>query len=159
MFFFLALAIGATVLGGCGGGGSGNYKSSDFTASANADPFAGPSPLAVRFTSSAKLPVGKVRYYWRFDDGTSSNAQNPAHTFPHPGYYIITLDIFDQSGNRARQSLMLGAWGAREWATSQRVPLTKARAIHAQKEQQARTKKRERKLGEQLRKEIAGAVE
>jgi hypothetical protein len=113
----------------------------------------------VRFTSSPKSPVGDVRYHWRFDDGTSSNAQNPAHSFPRPGYYTVTLDIFDQSGNRARQSLLLGVWGAREWAVSQRVPLTKKRAIAAQKEQRARTKKRQQKLDEQLRKEVAGALE
>jgi hypothetical protein len=153
----LVLWLGAAAFAGCGGGG--NKKGGDFTANVNADPFAGPAPLAVRFTSSPKHPGGEVRYHWRFDDGTSSNAQNPAHSFPRPGYYTVTLDIFDQSGNRARQSLLLGVWGAREWAVSQRVPLTKKRAIHAQKEQRARTQKRQQKLSEQLRKEVAGALE
>ena len=62
---------------------------------------------------SSKNGDGDVLYRWRFDDGTSSNAQNPAHSFPRPGYYTVILDAFDQSGNRARQSSWtptIGCW-------------------------------------------------
>jgi len=71
----------------------------------------------------------------------------------------LILDAFDQSGNRARQSLLLGVWGAHEWAVSQRVPLTRKRALHAQREQRARTTKRLNALDKRLRQELAGALE
>jgi hypothetical protein len=163
-FLLLALAIGgvvlaAAMLGGCGGGG-GDKKGGMLSASANADPFAGPAPLAVRLTASAKNAFGKVRYHWRFDDGTpASNVQNPAHTFPRPGYYLVIVDVYDQSGNNTRQALLLGVWGKREWAESQRVRLTRKRAIRAQKRQQKRTEKRRLALNKQLRKELAGALQ
>jgi PKD domain-containing protein len=156
----VALAIGAAAIGGCGGGDSGGgSKGGSLSTNVNADPFAGPAPLAVRFSASAKNPDGKVLYHWRFDDGTSSNSQNPAHTFPRPGYYSVILDAFDQSGDRSRQSLLLGVWGARQWAESQRVPLTKKRAVNAQKGQQKRTDKRRRQLAEQLHKDLSGALQ
>ena len=158
-FVLLALVIGLTAFAGCGGSDKGGGGSGDLGVNVNADPFAGPAPLAVRFTSSAKSPDGDVRYHWRFDDGTSSNAQNPAHSFSRPGYYTVILDAFDQSGNRSRQSLLLGVWGAHEWAVSQRVPLTRKRALHAQREQRARTTKRLNALDKRLRQELAGALE
>jgi hypothetical protein len=153
-----ALVIGVTALAGCGGSDKGG-SSGQLGVNVNADPFAGPAPLAVRFTSSAKSPAGNVRYHWRFDDGTSSNSQNPAHSFPRPGYYTVILDAFDQTGERAQQSLLLGGWGAHEWAVSQRVPLTKKRAIAAQREQRARTTMRLDALAKRLRQELAGALE
>jgi hypothetical protein len=158
----LTLAIGgvvlaAAMLGGCGGGG--DKKGGMLGANANADPFAGPAPLAVRFAASAKNAFGKARYHWRFDDGTTSNTQNPAHTFPRPGYYLVIVDVYDQSGNNTRQALLLGVWGAREWAESQRVRLTRKRAIRAQKRQQKRTDKRRAALNKQLRKDLAGALQ
>ena len=55
-----------------GGGGA------DFKVKANADHFAGPTPLAVKFSAPAKGAKGDVLYRWRFDDGTSSTEQNPA---------------------------------------------------------------------------------
>jgi PKD domain-containing protein len=152
-----AVVVGATALGGCGGNGKDN--GGRLSATANADPFAGPAPLAVRFTAAAKNAFGKARYHWRFDDGTASNSQNPAHSFPRPGYYLVIVDVFDQSGNNTRQSLLLGVWGAREWAESQRVRLTRKRAIRAQKRQQKRTAKRREALNKQLRKDLAGALQ
>ena len=32
-------------------------------------------------------------FAWNFGDGTSSNVQNPSHTFPAPGTYTVTLDV------------------------------------------------------------------
>jgi hypothetical protein len=152
------LCIAAVALSSCGGGGGGG-KGGSLTATANADPFAGPAPLAVRFTASAKNPKGKVIYHWRFDDGTSSGAQNPAHTFPRPGYYTVQMDIFDQDGRNARQNLLLGVWGAQEWAVSQKVPLTRKRALSAQAKQRKRTTKRTLELGKRLHQELAGALQ
>lgn len=146
----LALALFA---GGCGGGND-NKSSGTLEAKADADRFAGPVPLSSKFSATAKNAHGKVQYRWRFDDGTQSEEQNPSHTFPRPGYYTVILDVRDESGNNARQSLLLGAWPARQWAVAQTKPLTRQGAIHTQKVQQARTDKRHRDLIVQLRKKI-----
>ena len=66
-FVLLALVIGLTAFAGCGGSDKGGGGSGDLGVNVNADPFAGPAPLAVRFTSSAKNPSGNVRYHWRFE--------------------------------------------------------------------------------------------
>jgi gliding motility-associated-like protein len=34
-------------------------------------------------------------FEWRFPDGSTSNAQNPSHTFPGPGTYRVTLNIWN----------------------------------------------------------------
>jgi len=124
---------------GAGCGGSDKKGGGDFSASANADHFAGPTPLSVRFTASTKNADGAVHYRWRFDDGTQSEEQNPTHSFPRAGYYTVIMDARDQSGSTARQSLLLGAWPPRQWSTAQRTPLTKKGALAAQRVQQKRT--------------------
>ena len=35
---------------------------------------------------------------WEFGDGTTSSEQNPIHTFPEEGTYIVTFSIWDSSG-------------------------------------------------------------
>jgi len=38
--------------------------------------------------------IGNIAYWnWSFGDGTTSNAQNPVHTYATPGYYLVTLSI------------------------------------------------------------------
>jgi len=36
---------------------------------------------------------------WEFGDGTTSSEQNPLHTFPEEGIYIVTLSIWDSAGS------------------------------------------------------------
>ncbi len=36
---------------------------------------------------------GHTSYSWDFGDGTTSSAPNPQHTFPHTGYFKVTLTI------------------------------------------------------------------
>jgi hypothetical protein len=146
----LALAlIGA----GCGGGDD-KKGSGQLEAKADVDRFAGPVPLSGKFSGSAKNAEGKVYYRWRFDDGTQSEEQNPSHTFPRPGYYTVILDVRDESGTNARQSLLLGAWPAKQWAEAQTKPLTKKGAVRTQRIQQARTDKRHAETLAQLRKKV-----
>ncbi|MCB0765028.1 MAG: gliding motility-associated C-terminal domain-containing protein [Flavobacteriales bacterium] len=45
-------------------------------------------PNNVQFTN---LSSGAASYLWDFGDGTSSTAASPAHAFPGPGSYLITL--------------------------------------------------------------------
>ena len=128
-----------------GGGGT-------FNITGNADHFAGPTPLVARFSADAKNAKGDVAYRWRFDDGTTSEEQNPTHSFPRAGYYTVILDARDEEGNNDRQTFLLGAWPARQWAEAQRTPLTKSGAQDAQRVQQRRTDARHRDIRQQLRK-------
>ena len=144
----------ALALIGAGCGGDSKKSSGPLSADVNADHFAGPTPLSVRFSANAKNAKGKVLYRWRFDDGTQSEEQNPAHSFPRPGYYTVIMDARDESGNNTRQSLLLGAWPPRQWAEAQNNPITKTGALHTQKVQQGRTDKRRAELRDRLRKQI-----
>lgn len=44
-------------------------------------------PLTVGFTA----PAGSSTYFWDFQDGASSNLQNPSNTFANPGTYNVEL--------------------------------------------------------------------
>ncbi len=43
-----------------------------------------------------------VRWWWNFGDGTSSDEPNPAHVFPGPGTYDVTLEVEDDQGATAQ---------------------------------------------------------
>jgi hypothetical protein len=124
--------------------------------SVDAERFAGPTPLNTKFAAKPKDAQGEVLYRWRFDDGTFSEEQNPAHTFPRAGYYTVIVDARDESGNNTRQSLLLGAWPPKQWAAAQTRPLTKKGAIRTQKIQQKRTDARYRDLARKVRGDIQG---
>jgi hypothetical protein len=149
------VVIAAAVLAGmfvasCGddeGGSSGRFR-----VSANADQFAGPTPLRSRFTSKPRNANGDVAYRWRFDDGTTSREQNPTHTFTKAGYYTVILDARDENGDNDRQTFLLGAWTPGEWTKARTTPLTRERAQRAQRIQQRRTRARYREIRKQLEK-------
>lgn len=66
-------------------------------------PDRGAAPLAVSFSASAQDADGTIaQYAWTFDDGTFSLQQNPAKTFPAPGFYHVHLTVTDNSGNTAK---------------------------------------------------------
>jgi hypothetical protein len=159
VILMLAAALAATVfVASCGGddnGGGGGTLS----VSGDADQFAGPTPLISRFTAQAKNAKGDVAYRWRFDDGTTSEEQNPTHTFGRAGYYTVILDARDEDGFNARQTFLLGVWPQKQWAEAQRTPLTPKRAKDAQKVQQRRTKVRYREIRRQLRKRAREQIE
>jgi hypothetical protein len=154
----LALVPGvllALALIGAGCGGSSDKKSGGtLSMSVDADRFAGPTPLNTHFTATAKDAQGQVHYRWRFDDGTTSEEQNPAHTFARAGYYTVIVDARDESGNNTRQSLLLGAWPPAQWAQAQTRPLTKKGALATQKVQQHRTDVRHAQLAQSIRKKL-----
>jgi PKD domain len=147
----LALAL---VGAGCGGDDNKDGGGGELSLSVDADRFAGPTPLNVKFTAKPKNTTGDVHYRWRFDDGTQSEDPSPTHSFPRPGYYTVIVDVRDESGNNTRQSLLLGAWPPKQWALAQTKPLTKKGAVRTQKVQQARTNARHRDLREKLRQQL-----
>jgi parallel beta-helix repeat protein len=65
----------------------------------NADEVSGPAPLTVKFDCSAFDDDGTVvSYLWDFDDGETSAAKNPTHTFAAEGFYEVRITVFDDEG-------------------------------------------------------------
>ncbi len=64
-------------------------------ASIVASPVGGYAPLDVFF--SRVESEGKV--HWNFGDGTTSNEENPSHTFTKYGKYTVELTVTDADGN------------------------------------------------------------
>ena len=61
------------------------------------NPSVGDAPLLVAFTdSSANNPTS---WNWNFDDGHTSNEQNPAHIFENSGSYEVTLTASNSAGD------------------------------------------------------------
>jgi len=49
--------------------------------------------LTINFFDASEADAAIVGYLWDFDDGTTSNDENPEHTFPAPGVYEVCLTI------------------------------------------------------------------
>ena len=159
LLFVVAAAFAAALFVSACGGDDGGGGGGTFDVSGNADSFAGPAPLLSRFTAKSKNANGDVIYRWRFDDGTTSQEQNPTHSFKTPGYYTVILDARDEDGNNDRQTFLLGAWPTQQWTKAQDQPLTKAGAKRAQEGQQARTDRRHVQIRKQLRQRAREQVE
>ncbi len=68
---------------------------------ASSDATTGTAPLTVKFTGAASDNDGFVSsYFWDFGDGTSSNEQNPSHTYSTAGTYSVTLTVSDNAGGK-----------------------------------------------------------
>ena len=73
-----------------------NHPVADFTA----DPVSGNVPLEVSFTD---MSVGVIdSWAWDFGDGTSSDVQNPVHTFTTADSFTITLQVTGPGGSRSK---------------------------------------------------------
>ena len=59
----------------------------------------GYAPLSVQFTD---LSRNVDRCNWDFGDGSSSNQQNPAHTYSIAGNYKVTLTVNNKNGTESR---------------------------------------------------------
>ncbi|MBW3011787.1 PKD domain-containing protein [Candidatus Woesearchaeota archaeon] len=68
----------------------------------------GEAPLAVAFTAVGVDPEGdRLTYNWNFDDGTTSTAQNPVHTFQKAGSYNVKVTARDTAGNTDTESKVI----------------------------------------------------
>lgn len=54
--------------------------------------------LTVYFTDQSSSDSGVVQWMWDFDDGSVNTQQNPMHTFPSPGTYMVCLTVTDSCG-------------------------------------------------------------
>lgn len=66
-------------------------------ASFSATPTSGTAPLVVNFTDSSQGSI--TSRTWNFGDGTSSTAQDPAHTYANSGTYTVTLTATGPGGS------------------------------------------------------------
>ena len=62
-----------------------------------ATPTRGGAPLTVTFTD--KSTGTPTSWKWDFGDGSTSNAQNPVHTYNQLGTYTVTLTITNKNGS------------------------------------------------------------
>jgi PKD domain len=162
MRLIVALVAVAVVAGGCWGSGDDNNKKkvnpllvvkdpfpgrNFFHTYGDANRYAGPTPLTVQFKVDAWHETGKVKYRWRFDDGTTSTAQFPKHTFKQAGTYTVVVDAIDQGKHNDRWNLVLGVWPVKVW--NARKPIeqrTKNEIKLIQRQQARRTQARLEKL-------------
>jgi hypothetical protein len=153
----LALLAAAFLAAGCG---SDDKKSSaqksgvptikdpapdrhDFHIFADANRYAGPTPLTTNFKVGAFRGHGTVRYHWTFDDGTTSTEQNPTHTFKKAGSYTVLVDAKDQDNFNDRWNLVLGVWPVDVWNARKPIEQRTKNEIKAlQADQARRTAKR-----------------
>jgi PKD repeat protein len=57
------------------------------------------TPLTVRFTDFSENTTLRI---WNFGDGTGSTQQNPVHTYPAAGNYIVTLKVSNENGTDSK---------------------------------------------------------
>ncbi|MCB9265565.1 MAG: PKD domain-containing protein [Lewinellaceae bacterium] len=60
----------------------------------------GETGLTIDFTDASTSLAGDpvISWFWDFEDGSTSTAQNPSHTFPDANTYDVCLSITTQSG-------------------------------------------------------------
>lgn len=78
------------------------------TATASANPVSGIAPLTVSFMGYGTDSDGNiVSYYWDFNDGTTSNQQNPTHIFQYGGTYTVELTVKDNDGAKGTDTITI----------------------------------------------------
>lgn len=77
-------------------------------ASISVDTDKGTVPLTVTFTGAGDDTDGTVvSYAWDFDDGSTSNDQNPVHTFNNDGTYTVVLNVTDDDGAHGEADVLI----------------------------------------------------
>jgi PKD repeat protein len=73
---------------------------------AEAEPDEGAPPLKVQFTASVEEEEGApFKFKWDFGDGTTSDEQNPTHTYAKVGEYTATLQVTDAKGSKGTDEI------------------------------------------------------
>jgi PKD repeat protein len=77
-----------------------------------ANPVSGSAPLLVQFTRLAYSPGGYViDTLWSFGDGDISSLANPAHTYTTPGTYLASVEVLDNLGQWAADTVVITVGG------------------------------------------------
>jgi PKD repeat protein len=84
---------------------------SPLSVSVNASPGSGPAPLSVLFSASPSGGTPPYSFNWDFGDGTTSQQQNPSHTFESIGSFTVTLTVVDGAGDSAKRSVAIVVTG------------------------------------------------
>jgi len=71
-------------------------------------PYYGLMDIPLDFVGHADYGYYPYTWYWDFDDGHTSDEQNPTHIYDNPGNYSVTLTVTDKSGNISEDSTF--AW-------------------------------------------------
>jgi outer membrane protein OmpA-like peptidoglycan-associated protein len=79
------------------------------SATASGNPSTGSVPLDVQFNGAVTGGCPEYTYQWNFGDGTTSNEQNPRHTYEKEGSYTASLTVTDSKGNPATSSASVTA--------------------------------------------------
>lgn len=69
------------------------------TAAFTAAPISGNKPLEVQFTDQS-TGSGLSAWSWNFGDKTTSQEQNPKHTYSEAGVYSVTLEVLNGNGDK-----------------------------------------------------------
>jgi PKD repeat protein len=78
------------------------------TVDARASVTSGMAPLPVAFTGVASDPDGSIASWsWTFGDGGSSTLQNPSRTYTVAGDYTVRLEVADNQGNTASDTVVI----------------------------------------------------
>jgi PKD repeat protein len=88
-----------------GGGSNSTSQQVNIAVPVQAGFSAQPDGLNVQFTDQSTGTI--TQWAWDFGDGTTSNEQNPLHTYAAAGSYTVTLVVTGSSGSMDDQSQMV----------------------------------------------------
>ena len=74
-----------------------NATGGPMTVAFSADQTGGAPPLTVQFTDESDVD-GASAWEWDFGDGTTSNLQNPSHTYLTSGFFDVSLTVTGDAG-------------------------------------------------------------
>ncbi len=77
------------------------------TVTATADVTEGFAPLTVAFTSTASGGIPPYTYVWTFDDGGTSSAPSPSHSFLISGTFSVVLTVSDSAQRSGSHSILV----------------------------------------------------
>ena len=75
-------------------------------------------PIAFTATGTPSGCATSPAFQWTFGDGTTSNQQNPSHTFTNPGTYSWTMTVSASSAGGGGSTISTVAGGENEGSTS-----------------------------------------
>lgn len=73
----------------------------------SADINSGKSPLKISFKAGVSDDGRIVSYKWDFDNGETSEEQNPVHVFEMEGTYDVVLTVVDDMGEKGKDTIII----------------------------------------------------